>query len=571
MHLPQNCSDIDHACSCSFHRAITASGTGIFFVETDQKSQRITYINPSFSQMTGYRAEDVLGHPIDLFNSDERDRGEFERLKWSLLQGVGGTFLLRTAHKSGSLFWNELSLSPLSSADLPRCHVGIMSNVNERKQFEEQLLYLYNHDPLTGLPNRNLMQDRLLQALAYEEFHKNPICVMHLDLDNFKLVNDTLGHATGDLLLKGVAQRLCSCIRGGDTVARSSGDEFSIILPLVRETRDVLIVAKKIIGIFADPFIIGNREIFATASIGITLFPHDGESVEVLLKNADTAMYHAKEQGKNSYQFFSEEMNSRVFERLAMETSLRHAMERQEFTLYYQPRFDCTSGCILGTEALIRWQHPDLGLLLPGRFINLTEETGLIIPIGQWVVEEACRQLHKWLTAGFPPLRVAVNISARQFCQGNLTQVVAEAIRQAQIPPQLLELELTESLLIQDAEGAIHTLHALKGLGVHLSLDDFGTGYSSLSYLKRFPLDTLKIDRSFVRDIPQSRGDSAIVSSIIDLARNLGLSVTAEGVENQDQLLFLRQQGCQEVQGFHLSRPLAVEVMTQLLAQATRS
>ena len=450
-------------------------------------------------------------------------------------------------------------------------YIGVMNDISEHRRFQEELVYQATHDHLTGLPNRTLLQDRLGQALALEAFRRQtPICVMFLDLDNFKKVNDSLGHSVGDQLIKAVANRLKNCVRGGDTVARLSGDEFIVVLPKVGEMHDVVTVAKKMINIFTAPFHLSGNEIYVTVSIGAAMFPTDGDTVDALLRNADAAMHHAKEQGKNNYQFYSEEMNVRVFERMALESSLHRAIREQEFTLHYQPRVDLRTGEISGLEALIRWNHPEMGLVPPAKFIPVAEETGLIVPMGEWVIRTACAQSRAWQEQGLPPMRVAVNLSARQFRQKNLIETISGILEQTGLDASLLEVELTESLVMQGAEQSITILRELKAMGVEIAVDDFGTGYSSLSYLKRFPITNLKIDKSFIHDMASDPEDAILVKTIIDMAHGLGMKVTAEGVETLEQIEFLRQHHCEEMQGFYFSRPLPADQLVQFLQEGRR-
>jgi len=443
--------------------------------------------------------------------------------------------------------------------------VGSILDITDRKRFEEQLMYQANHDSLTGLPNRNLLNDRLNHALAYEDRHKELLAVMLIDLDNFKVINDTMGHSSGDLLLLEVAKRLQSCVRQYDTVARLGGDEFVLLLTDVEHIQSLAKISDKILSLFKESFLVAGHEIFVTTSIGIATFPADGVTADALLKNADTAMYHAKQLGRNGYQFFAEEMNLKVHERLSMETRLRRALERCEFLLLYQPRVDVASGAITGAEALLRWQPEGEEVVMPNDFIPLLEETGLIVQVGEWVMRQVCLQGVEWLAAGVPPLIISVNVSARQFHQKNLPEKIEEILRETGFPAELLEIELTESIIIQDVEETILKLDRLKEMGVRLSIDDFGTGYSSLSYLKRFPIDILKIDRSFVKGLTTDPDDATIVSTIIAMAHNLKMNVVAEGVENGKQLQFVDQQGCEEVQGFFFSQPIAPESITDLI------
>ncbi len=437
----------------------------------------------------------------------------------------------------------------------------------ERKRSEERLAYMAQYDHLTGLTNRALFQDRLEQALARAKRSGALVALMFLDLDRFKAVNDTLGHGTGDLLLKKVAERLEGSVRETDTVARIGGDEFGIILEGLTEAQDAALVARKIIDKLVQPFVLDGHEVFVTTSIGIAVYPSsNGDS---LLTDADSAMYCAKEQGRNTYRFHTPEMNAQVRERLNMESKLRRALDQEEFLLYYQPQVDLTTGMIVGTEALLRWQHPELGLVSPGKFIPVLEDIGMIVRVGEWVLQTACRQSKAWQRDGFPPLRMAVNISARQFSRRDLIDTVAGVLTETGLDPNYLELEITESLLMEDIKANSRLLDELKTSveGLRVSIDDFGTGYSSFSYLKTFPIDLLKIDQSFIRDITTNSDDAAITTTIIVLAHNLRLKVIAEGVETEEQMTYLREKGCDEAQGFYFSRPLPADEFTKLLVR----
>jgi diguanylate cyclase (GGDEF)-like protein len=444
-----------------------------------------------------------------------------------------------------------------------------LGTVIQRKQAEARLSYLAHYDVLTGLPNRVLFNDRLRQALVDAQRHGRLVGVAFVDLDRFKAVNDSLGHDVGDALLNGVAQRLCDSVRTGDTVARLSGDEFTIILADMRNVDDAARVASKILEAFASPFHINEREVFASPSLGIALFPLDHRTAEGLLRDADIAMYRAKQEGGNSYQFYRTEMTYRAAEKMALETGLRRAIERQELLLKYQPKVDVASGIITGVEALIRWQPQRADLVSPNEFVPLAEEIGLIVPIGEWALNSACAQIRGWQEAGLPNVRMAVNLSARQLAQPLLAGTVARVLEENRVEARWLELEITESLLMQNTREAVAMLEELSALGVRLVLDDFGTGYSSLSYLKRFPLHALKIDQSFVRGVPEDKHDAAIASAIIVLAHNLGLCVVAEGVETRSQFEFLREHNCDEVQGYLFGTPFAADEAAHALRAGT--
>ncbi|MBS4095783.1 MAG: EAL domain-containing protein [Sulfuricella sp.] len=538
---------------------------------TDAASRIIT-VNQAFTQITGYQAEDAIGNTPALLQSGKHN-AEFYREMWRTLRETGqwrGEIWNR--RKSGETYLEWLTISAVKNDKGEIVNfVAVFSDITSRKLAEERLNYLANHDALTGLPNRVLFLERLGLSLARAHRTQKMVAVMFFDLDRFKIINDTLGHAAGDQLLQEVALRVSTCLREDDTVARLGGDEFTVILEGIGEEKYVAMVAQKIIEILAKPIKLADHEMFITASVGISVYPNDGVESHALVRHADVAMYRAKEMGKNNYQFFKTEMNTRAFERLTLENSLRRALERNEFELHYQPQLDLRTGRVVGAEALIRWRHPDMGLISPDRFIPIAEETGLIIPIGEWVLRSACAQNKAWQKAGHAPLHVAVNLSGRQFKQKDLLRMIERAFAESGLSPEYLELEITESVIMEHADETIATLACMKSMGFQLSIDDFGTGYSSLSYLKRFPIDTLKIDRSFVRDITTDQDDAAITAAVIALAHSLKLKVVAEGVENAEQLEFLRGQGCDMIQGFHFSRPMSVDAFTQRLAAGWES
>ncbi len=444
---------------------------------------------------------------------------------------------------------------------------GTGSDITERKLTEQRVHHVAQHDALTGLPNRSLLQDRLGQAVAYATRSGNPVWVMLIDLDRFKFVNDSMGHKAGDVLLMTVAARLRAALRDADTVARLSGDEFVVIVSERGDQQLTPEIVERVMNAVAQPVMLGTKEFFVTCSIGVAVYPSESTDADTLIEHADIAMYRAKKLGRNNFQFFSPAMNEESLERVRIEGALRNAVERDEFVLYYQPQIDMKTGKVCGMEALIRWQHPELGMVPPGRFISIAEETGMIVAIGAWVLRTACAQNKAWQDAGFDKLRVAVNLSARQFGAADLIDKLAGVLLDTGLEPKYLELELTESLFMSDITPAVELLHRMKALGVNLSIDDFGTGYSSLSYLWRFPIDVLKIDRSFVADITRDANDEAIVTSIIALAHNLKLAVIAEGVETQEQLDYLRRHGCDEMQGYYFSKPLPAHEFEQLLRE----
>jgi diguanylate cyclase (GGDEF)-like protein/PAS domain S-box-containing protein len=444
---------------------------------------------------------------------------------------------------------------------------GTGSDITARKITEQRVHHVAQHDVLTGLPNRSLLQDRLGQAVAYATRSGHPVWVMLIDLDRFKFVNDSMGHKAGDVLLMTVAARLRSSLRDTDTVARLSGDEFVVIVAQHEDQPLTSDIVQRVMDSVAQPVMLGPREFFVTCSIGVAAYPSDGTPPESLIEHADIAMYRAKKLGRNNFQFYTPAMNEESLERVRIESALRNALERNEFVLHYQPQVDLKTGQIVGMEALIRWKHPELGMVPPSRFVGVAEDTGLIVPIGAWVMRTAAAQNKAWQDAGLGRLRVAVNVSARQFSAADLVPGIEQVLLDTGLDPCCLELELTESLFMSDVTPAVELLHRMKSLGVKLSIDDFGTGYSSFSYLSSFPIDVLKIDRSFVNDITHDANDAAIVASIIALAHNLRLSVIAEGVETAEQLDYLRHQGCDEMQGYYFSRPLPAQEFEQLLRQ----
>lgn len=434
-----------------------------------------------------------------------------------------------------------------------------------RRETEATIRHQALHDQLTQLPNRMLFQDRLSVFLSAAQRHASQGAVLFLDLDRFKAINDTLGHTVGDHLLQEATQRLLSCLRQEDTIARWGGDEFTILLPYLSRPEEIALIVQRILNIMQPPFVLEGHELHVTVSIGIALYPKDGQDAATLVRNADAALYFAKEQGRNTYQFYLPKMNSKASSLLVLNSQLHYALKRSEFVLYYQPIVNVQTGNITGIEALIRWQHPEQGLLTPGAFIPLAEENGLILPIGEWALKTACAQNYAWQAAGLTAVRVAVNLSAQQFQQRDLVNRIAAVLKETGLAPDYLELEITETAVMQDVEFTRSILQALKRMGVHLSVDDFGTGYSSLGYLKQFPLHTLKIDRTFVGELEPSSADAAIISAVIALGQGLTLNVVAEGVETQEQLNILKLLHCQEFQGYLFSKPLSVEDITQLL------
>jgi diguanylate cyclase (GGDEF)-like protein/PAS domain S-box-containing protein len=540
----------------------------------DRTTMRFVDVNETACRLLGYSREELLRmgpqNVLPVSREDlERSYDELIAHPTSDAETLRSGMKSHYVCKDGTLLPFESTRHVLRSGDTTII-AAISRDIRARLAIEEKVAYMAQFDALTGLPNRNLFQDRLTQGMALAKRNDWPMAVLFIDLDRFKLVNDTLGHGAGDTLLKEAAGRLRSCIRSSDTVGRLGGDEFAAILSELGKPGDAGLVAQKIVDVFKRPFDLEGKETYVTASVGVTLYPVDSDNAEALVVNADAAMYRAKEQGRNNYQYFTRDMNERAIQRVQMEAALRQALEREEFRLFYQPKVDLVTGKICGFEALLRWQHPDKGMVLPGEFIPVLEETGLIVPTGEWVLRTACVQIQAWQKAGLKVPPISVNLSARQFEQKSLKTAVRQILRETKVDPSLVEFEITESLLMNDPEGAARTLHSLKESGVKLSMDDFGTGYSSLGYLKRFPIDALKIDRTFVRDISTDADDATLTRAIINLAQTLRLKVIAEGVETEDQLAFLRDNGCDEMQGYLFARPAGAEECEQMLREGRK-
>jgi len=524
--------------------------------------------NPALARIYGHASPDALIehlHDISrqLYVLPER-RAEFVRLMQE--QGAVRNFESQVYRHDGRIIWISENARAVKNADgSVQFFEGTVVDITERRQHEAELEYQASHDSLTGLPNRSLLRDRIEQAIAKARRDGNRVAVVFVDLDHFKLINDSLGHHVGDRLLLEVADRLMTCVRSHDTVARQGGDEFVLVLTEQHGEDESLAIVSRLLDVISQPWVDEGQEYGLSCSVGISCYPKDGDDPDALLRCADAAMYQAKASGRSTYHVYTPELNQAISERLELENSLRHALERDEFRVYYQPRIDTASGRIIGAEALIRWDCPGKGLIPPDHFISIAEETGLIIPIGQWILQEACRQNRAWQQAGLPPISVSVNLSPIQFRHAGLVQSVAAALQRAELDPACLELELTESFVMHDAERINVAMQALKALGVDIAVDDFGTGYSSLSYLKRFPVDRLKVDKSFVRDINNDPDDAAIVRAIITLGHALGLKVVAEGVETRAHLEFLQQHGCDELQGYYFSRTVPATEMEALL------
>ena len=542
---------------------VELAAIGISHVDLDG---RFVHVNRRLCEMLGYTREELLqlcireiSHPDDRLATDKDrarlDAGEIDSFKAEK----------RYLRRDGTPIWVRLTVAAKRRSDGRTLHhISIVEDISDQRAAEARVQYLATHDEMTGLVNRTLFGEFLERAIARCHRPGRRFAVMFVDLDRFKVINDSLGHESGDALLKVIASRLRASLRTSDVVARFGGDEFVLLVEDVNDRAAVEVVARNLLTAVLQPVQIAGQECRITASIGIALCPDDAQEAEALLKHADLAMYHAKEQGKNGFQYFSPTMGAQSTERVLIETSLKGALERGELSVHYQAKVDMQTGEIRGAEALLRWTHPELGVVSPTRFIPIAEECGLIIPIGRWAMTTACTQAAEWLRLGLP-LCVAVNLSPRQFMDPQLVSHVREALDQSGLPPSLLELEITESVMMRDRDAAIEKMTMIRDLGVRLAIDDFGTGYSSLAHLKRFPIDTLKIDRSFIRGIPQSAADLAIAEAILTLATSLGVTVVAEGVETAEQQTFLSGHTCNEMQGFYFNRPLPSELFTQLL------
>ena len=528
---------------------------------TDAES-RIVDVNPAFSFITGFARDDAIGQKPSIMSSGRHDAAFYKEMWHALTRTGQWSGEIWDRRRNGEVYPKWLSISTIYDPEgKPANYVGVFSDISKVKETERQLEHLAHYDALTGLPNRILFQDRLRRALARHRRRGQKGALMFIDLDRFKQVNDTLGHEKGDMLLIDATARLLDCVREDDTVARLGGDEFTVVLSELADETRAHDVAARIIHSLEYPFNLSGNEVFISASIGIVLFPSDGDNIETLTRNADMAMYEAKNKGRATFKFFNEGMNARILERMTLETGLRAASLNEDLRLFFQPKFDIGKGRIVSTEALVRWMHPERGLMSPDTFIPLAEETGLILDIGRWVMNEACRQTRQWLDEHGYGLSVAINISARQFADPSLADDVARALEENKLEASMLTVEITESMIMDDVDRAVGVMRRLKRLGVTISIDDFGTGYSSLNQLRRLPVDELKVDRTFVSDIPQSVEDMEIVSAVISMAKSLNLSVVAEGVETVEQLDFLRAQGCEIAQGFLIGKPVAGDVL----------
>jgi diguanylate cyclase (GGDEF)-like protein/PAS domain S-box-containing protein len=545
--------------------ALDAIGDAVISTDLDN---RVTYLNSVAEKMTGWKRHEASGHKVDeVFRAVDGATGELVREAMELAMRDQAATTLNIQFDAAAA-----EAAPFEDSAVPIHNrlgevagaVMVFRDMGTSRALSNRMLYLAQHDSLTGLPNRVLLHDRLNHAISLAHRRRKQMAVLFLDVDRFKHVNDTLGHVIGDRLLQSVAQRLLGCVRRSDTVSRQGGDEFVVLLSEISHAEDAAVSAEKMLQALAAPHRIDQHELRVTSSIGIVVYPDDGTDVEVLLQHADIAMYHAKDQGRNNYQFFEPGLNVRAIERQVLESGLRNAIDEHELVLHYQPKVDLESGAIVGAEAFVRWRHPQRGIILPSQFVPIAEVCGSIIPIGRWVLREACRQARAWQAAGLGPLRVAINVSPPELRDRDFVHCVRKTLGETGLDPRDLEIELRETVLMQDAEFALEILNSLKTLRVHLALDDFGTGYSSLSHLKHFPIDILKIDQSFVCDLDTDAGASSIVSAVIGMGKNLGMQVVAEGVESQEQLTCLRELACPQGQGFYLSEPLTAAEFTRL-------
>lgn len=527
--------------------------------------------NSAALQLFGYSSKVEFKHPSDISPPNQPDGRSSriaaeERMAAAFLKGKE-RFEWLHQRKNGELFHAEVSLAAMTLQGR-RMLLATVRDISERKTAEERVQFLAYYDALTDLPNRTLLKDRITKALASARRRNEGVAVLFLDLDRFKIINDTMGHSTGDVLLQEVAARLKRWARKQDTVARVGGDEFVLLLTSITQASDAAAAAQRAVDAIASEFLLKGTPVNVTCSVGISMFPENGMDGETLIKNADASMYCAKQKGPNNIQFFTKDLNEQMVERLTLESGLRLALERKELFLVYQPQMDMATGEIVGVEALLRWQHPEFGLVPPDKFIRIAENTGLIVPIGEWVLRTACTQARKWQDEGLRRLQIAVNVSAVQFRQDGFRDHIRSVLLETGLASQYLELELTESLLLTNEDVMFSVLRELKSMGLSLAIDDFGTGYSSLSYLRQFPVSKLKIDRSFVQDVAINQDDAAITAAIIGMAKNLNLKVIAEGVENEAQLSFLRAHQCDEIQGYYFSRPLSVDKVAEMLRDA---
>ena len=539
------------------------TGEGLFITDS---TRHIIHVNPAFTVLTGFEIEDVLGKTPRVLSSGRHSPDFYDHMSEILARSGKWQGEIWNRRKTGEMFAEWLNIAAVrDDQDQITNYVAVFSDITSRKQDEERLSYQANHDPLTRLPNRTLFQERLSRALTRANRAQSRVALLFIDLDFFKQVNDTLGHLAGDILLQQVAERLTACVRQGDTVARLAGDEFTVILEDIAEAHDCAVVAHKILISLATPFDLQGREAHISSSIGVALYPGDAGDPQSMVKLADAAMYRAKHQGRNACRFHSETINAQAFERLALENALRHAVERQEFVVHYQPIFDSHTGKVVAVEALLRWQHPEIGLVMPNQFLPLAEETGLILTIGQMVLDAVCLQAKAWIDQGHSRLRVGVNLSGRQFRAPDLLENVAIALERANLPPGVLELDVPENCVTDKTQDAGGIFARAKTMGVDVSIDDFGSGYSSFAFLRRLPASTLKIDQAFVRNMVTETEDSEIITAIVAVAHGLHMNVVAPGIDSEEQMAALAKFDCDMVQGFLFAHPMPAPEMTEFL------
>ncbi len=549
--------------------SIVEHATDIVYI-TDRHGV-IEYVNPGFVQVTGYSRNEAIGQTPRLVKSEKHSEEFYQGLWDSVLAGKEFRELFINRRKDGSLFYEEKTIAPIKNeAGVVTHFVSTGKDVSERVLGQEKIHHLAHHDNLTGLPNRTQFRIRLNEALARTRRNEKLLALLFLDLDHFKRINDSLGHDIGDTLLQQAAERLTACIRETDSVSRLGGDEFTVVLESINHVNNVTAIAQKLVYALSQPFMIGDHTLHVSVSIGITLYPLDDSEADLLIKNADMAMYHAKELGRNGFQFFSADLSKRASEHMKLEGELHRALEREEFVLHYQPIIETSSGLVKSAEVLLRWQHPERGLVAPAEFIPVLEESGMIMPVTEWVLQKSIKQIQDCTPAGVKAPALAINVTAGCFRGNGITKCTGNIL--ASYGDQMGEiiLEVTESVLMHDSQHVLDLMHDLKAIGIKIALDDFGTGQSSLSHIRKFPIDIVKIDRDFVRELPDNKADEALVSAIIAMSHGLGKKVVAEGVETEAQLAFLRGLACDSIQGFLYSRPVPIEVMRQLIGQRLR-
>lgn len=549
-------------------RAIESSVNAVIITEHRGRDHPIVYVNPAFERITGYRRADVLGRDPRFLAGPEQDQKGLEEIRAAVAEGRAGHAVLRNYRADGSLFWNDLHIAPVRDASGAITHyIGIQNDITEARTYLDVLAYQENYDALTRIPNRNLLHDRIGQAITHAERYQTVVAVAVMNVDNFKLVNSSLGQRAGDELLKLLAARLQSCLRPLDTVARLGADEFAVVTFEHLHARAASSALRAAMDALARPFVLHGREVFLTCCTGVAFYPQDGRDAESLLQCAHAALHRAKAQGRNVLHFYSAEIDARMQERFQLESRLRRALDHGEFRLHYQPQVELRTGRIAGAEALARWPSPELGLVSPARFVPLAEETGLIVRIGEWALRTACLDARGWRDAGLRPVTVGVNVSAHQFAHSDIVAVVEQVLRDTGLDPHHLELEITETTIVENANEVLQALLRLRRAGVQLAIDDFGTGYSSLTYLRHFPIQRVKIDQSFIRNVTTDPQDAAITRAVIGLSHSLQREVVAEGVETREQVAFLREAGCDYKQGYYFSRPVPAADFERLLRE----